>query len=386
MQAEGKRHIADGTKYDKYFEKPLGSYDITHKSGAEVTDSVNLMKTVIYECYPQCNKISKVLKGKDIKSTCNNIWNFVYGNIQYKLDKVGDEIREPIRTWADRKSGVDCDCYSVFISCILMNLGIAHKLRMTAYKADWQHIYVVAIDEQGREIIIDCVTDRFNYEVPYSNKKDFNMQLARLGNLPAQADSLSKISKQDFLSMFENNLENIAYKTSLLPFVPNGNKAYNALLQVFAKLGGTKSEFDNAILVGKRKPAQALEGLGFAALIAAALPAVSGLVDSFTGNSRGIETEKSYQAEALRDAQIAQASAQAQIAQSQAQVEQAKIDANKENTKILVLGGVGAAALIAVAFAVSGGSKGSSSSKPRKRKGLRGTPTHKGFKPIYTKV
>ena len=89
-----------------------------------------------------------------------------------KKDAEGyEQIRSPARAWHDRFSGVDCDCYSVFISSILSNLGIAHTLRITKYQRDYfQHIYPIVPFQNGY-ITIDCVTDRFNYEVPFSEKK-----------------------------------------------------------------------------------------------------------------------------------------------------------------------------------------------------------------------
>jgi hypothetical protein len=44
---------------------------------------------------------------------------------------------------------------------------------MTGYKGDYQHVYVVVPKENGDGFyIIDPVTDRFNYEVPYAKKHD----------------------------------------------------------------------------------------------------------------------------------------------------------------------------------------------------------------------
>ncbi|MBP2831249.1 hypothetical protein J8281_03530 [Aquimarina sp. U1-2] len=68
---------------------------------------------------------------------------------------------------------MDCDCYTVFISSILTNLGIPHEVRITKYngKSHFQHIYPVVPDGETH-IAIDCVADAFNYEVPYSGCKD----------------------------------------------------------------------------------------------------------------------------------------------------------------------------------------------------------------------
>ena len=152
---------------------------------AGVNDTVDYIPKVISKTLGQTKQIAKRLKGNNDYDTCRNIWQFVYGHIAYRKDKDGyEQIRSPARTWHDRKDGVDCDCYSTFISSILTNLGIKHKLRITKYNHDYfQHIYPVAILKDKRQITIDCVTDQFDYEVPYSEKKDFSMDLQYLDGL-----------------------------------------------------------------------------------------------------------------------------------------------------------------------------------------------------------
>ena len=126
----------------------------------------------------QTAKLAPVLKAPDLRQTCSNIWHFLYGHIRYLKDEEGKEqIRSPARAWRDRKVGIDCDCFSVFVSSILTNMGIPHLLRITKYSANrFQHIYPVVPCPSGY-ITIDCVTDYFDYEVPYSEKKDFKMEL-----------------------------------------------------------------------------------------------------------------------------------------------------------------------------------------------------------------
>jgi len=74
----------------------------------------------------------------------------------------------------------------------LLNLSIPHLLRITKYRQDYfQHIYPVVPTPTG-EIVLDCVTNDFDYEVPYSEKKDFPMDLQFLNGLdddPSVGDS-----------------------------------------------------------------------------------------------------------------------------------------------------------------------------------------------------
>ncbi len=180
MEAARKRNIRSGEEYNHLFPKAEGSSKTIRKN-ADVTDTVAFIPKVVHETLHHTKALAKGLKGASTYETCGNIWRFVYGHIAYKKDQDGyEQIRSPARAWHDRKAGVDCDCYSVFISSILTNLNVPHILRITKYHRDYfQHIYPVVV-LSGKETIIDCVTDQFNYEVPYSQKKDYPMDLQYL--------------------------------------------------------------------------------------------------------------------------------------------------------------------------------------------------------------
>lgn len=171
-----KRNIKSGSSYNHYFD--LGGVqgnEVTLLNDGSVQNTVAEMKKIAQRYRSQTAKIAQKLKGASVMDTARNVWNFVYNHIQYKTDNpLREQIRTPLRTWKDRTTGVDCDCYSVFISSILLNLGIPHKFRIAAYKADYQHVYVV-VPHGSSEIIIDCVADSFNYEVSPSKIKDFTV-------------------------------------------------------------------------------------------------------------------------------------------------------------------------------------------------------------------
>jgi hypothetical protein len=173
----GYRPIQDGKKYDKYFPKP-GTQDRIVIQDGEVTDTVELMKRVVWKYINDTKGIAPVLKGGSTKATCQNIWEFLYHNIQYKLDKRGlEQLRRPARSWAERQTGVDCDCFAIFCSSILTNLKIPHSFRITKYGGDhFQHVYVVVPDGE-QTIIIDPVLSEFNYEKPFTQNQDFSMNL-----------------------------------------------------------------------------------------------------------------------------------------------------------------------------------------------------------------
>ncbi|WP_421752498.1 hypothetical protein [Croceimicrobium sp.] len=191
----GYRSIRDGKKYDQFFSKPDSTDRIIIEDG-EVEDTVDLMKRVVWRYIEDTKAIADHLKGNSKTQTCQNIWDFLYHHIQYKLDKRGlEQLRRPARSWADRQNGIDCDCFSIFASSILTNLKIPHAFRITKYGGDhFQHVYVV-VPNGSETIIIDPVLSRFNYEKPFSEHKDFNMNLSGIdvAVLSGHDDELSDV-------------------------------------------------------------------------------------------------------------------------------------------------------------------------------------------------
>jgi hypothetical protein len=236
MKATKKRIIKSGKEYDHLFPVAEGN-DKTIQTNANVTHTVRFIPKVVHETLAQTKGIARRVKGNSVYETCSNIWHFVYQHINYKKDKEGlEQIRSPARAWRDRFKGVDCDCYSTFISSILTNLGISHVLRITKYQRDqFQHIYPVVVDN-GRQIIIDCVTDKFNYEVPYSEKKDFTMDLQYLNGFDSDGmEELGKIVKRNMAKKNplpaktakkkkKSNLKNAASSGSSVPAVKKKKK------------------------------------------------------------------------------------------------------------------------------------------------------------------
>jgi hypothetical protein len=200
MEATKKRKIKSGEEFEHLFPKPL-FLDPTIKKGATVYDTVRFIPQVVQETLFQTSKLAPLLKGRNVYETCKNIWDFVYTHIAYKKDEEGKEqIRSPARGWHDRFHGIDCDCYTVFISSILSNLKIKHKLRITKYNQDhFQHIYPIVPTTGGNYITVDCVVDRFNYEEPYSEKQDTKMELEYLNGVP----STNNVDVQDLMGWEE---------------------------------------------------------------------------------------------------------------------------------------------------------------------------------------
>lgn len=176
----GQRLIkSDGAKFDFLFPAADGRDRITVEDG-EVTDTVKMIERVVWTYINDTKKLAEVLKQNSTEATLQAIWEFLYYNIQYQLDKPGlEQLRRPARAWKDRIIGIDCDCFSIFCSSILTNMGIPHKFRITRYsQPHWQHIYVIVPKNGSAEYwTVDAVLGRFDYEKPFTQKMDYTMNL-----------------------------------------------------------------------------------------------------------------------------------------------------------------------------------------------------------------
>jgi hypothetical protein len=138
------------------------------------------MEKVVWKYLDDTKRLAPLLKRASTVETCKAIWEFVYSYVQYKLDQKGlEQLRRPARTWAERSTGVDCDCMSIFVSSILTNLQIPHRFRITRYSSDsWQHVYVIIpLQDSKKYCVIDAVVSQFNYEKPFADKFDYTMNL-----------------------------------------------------------------------------------------------------------------------------------------------------------------------------------------------------------------
>lgn len=184
MQALSKRKVSDGKGVDHLFPRAVLNERTINKN-ADVSHTVAFIPKVVHQTLTHTSRIAALLKGKDLEDTCRNIWEFVYRHIAYKKDDAGyEQVRSPARAWHDRFRGVDCDDYTTFISSVLTNLKINHTLRIAKYgKPYFQHIYPIVPDGYGGYYALDCVVETFNYEAPYTENKDYPMELQYLEGL-----------------------------------------------------------------------------------------------------------------------------------------------------------------------------------------------------------
>lgn len=164
---------------------PVQGIDQTVMMGASVYDTVDLIPKVVKKCRWQVKAfVDQELRGLPLHDACKKLWHFVKYHIEYKKDKRGSEqVRTPRRLIHDAKG--DCDCYTTFICACLDVLGVKGVInRITKYEEDrFQHIYPVVPLGNGELIVMDCVVPAFNYEEPYSEKRDYTMELQVLDGI-----------------------------------------------------------------------------------------------------------------------------------------------------------------------------------------------------------
>ncbi len=191
LTSSGKRTIGAGEQYNQFFDlNKVKGDEITLMPDGDVYDTIKEMDKIAAASVDQTKLITAKLKASSLDQTLRNLWNFLYHNVQYKKDHpLREQLRTPIRTWKDRKAGVDCDCYAVFISSVLKNLKVPHQFRIAAYSEDFQHVYVV-VPKDGKTLgarstyyVVDPVVDKYDYEEPFSKKFDSNMKITTLNGI-----------------------------------------------------------------------------------------------------------------------------------------------------------------------------------------------------------
>lgn len=144
--------------------------------------NADVIKTEL-ECYHQWKDQPKELV-RNLKGTvderCEAIFSYLVNNVSYKLDDEGMQyVKSPARLLKDGYG--DCKSLTMFIACCLHCMGIRHIIRFVNYDGgnQYTHVYPVALDECGNEIILDaCEKDLdgvvlYDYARDYKKKKDF---------------------------------------------------------------------------------------------------------------------------------------------------------------------------------------------------------------------
>lgn len=167
---------------DRVMPPPLHQ-DRTWKANGNTQDIVEAILAADDHNADQTRELAQHLRGANDMESLRNVWFFVKHNIRYVKDTPGHErVKLPAKTWADRTG--DCKSMSVFIAGLLKNMGITCKYRFVSFtRGPVTHVYVVAYPN-GREVILDAVAKRFDYEEPYHSKKDYMTKISMVHGLP----------------------------------------------------------------------------------------------------------------------------------------------------------------------------------------------------------
>lgn len=100
-------------------------------------------------------------------------------------------VQMPGELWHNRRRdiggtglGGDCKSMSVFsAACICAIYGDIYRYRFISQDRDkdYHHVYVVVTDENGHDIVLDCVEDAFDKEVLHAKQKDMTPEYTKVG-------------------------------------------------------------------------------------------------------------------------------------------------------------------------------------------------------------
>lgn len=113
-------------------------------AGFGLDDTKKLIADICKAHYKDCARIAQHLKGDTKLQSVFNLWHWLRHNIRYEYDREGrEEVRTPLRTWADRQRGVDCDCLSVFAWCVLKCMGYDPAFELVCFKGKKQPSHIL---------------------------------------------------------------------------------------------------------------------------------------------------------------------------------------------------------------------------------------------------
>lgn len=144
------------------------------------SDVVTAWQEVYERCKTQPSDILEAeLYTLPTDEKCRAVFSYLAKNVRYKLDPYGVQyIKTPARLLRDKEG--DCKSLTMFTAACLHCLGVPCRVRFVNFDGgnQYTHVYPVAVDENGSEIIMDsCELDKaghpiYNYARPYAKKKD----------------------------------------------------------------------------------------------------------------------------------------------------------------------------------------------------------------------
>ncbi len=204
LVASSRRNIRSGKEWEALFSGmgEANGKTVTVKNGADVFDTLEHIKQIVRRDYNTTSKVAAKLLRSNVNETLKAVFDFMYWHYQYKIDTPGKEqLRTPLRAFKDRHTGIDCDCYSISVSSILVAMiKSGYKMQPPVLRIIklynrpyYQHIYVIIPKYKGADLtvrsnywVIDPVLDQYDKEAPFTAKYDTPvMELQELSGINA---------------------------------------------------------------------------------------------------------------------------------------------------------------------------------------------------------
>lgn len=201
-----QRNLLGGQEYEPLFPETESERTFLGNGNTFVTVKL-MLKWIARHCH-QTKQLAKLLQKDTLKETCDTIYWFLYNHIRFKKDDTNQELKSPAYAFKHRDIGMDCKSFSLFASCLLINMGIKHHIRQIKqpnHKPNlFTHVYVVVPLNQltgnlrDGYFTIDATTST-NREPIYTMAEDKEVNLPHYGlNAPrGESESTSKANEKD---------------------------------------------------------------------------------------------------------------------------------------------------------------------------------------------
>ncbi len=208
-----QRKLLGGQEYEPLF--PKVACDKTKLGNGNTFDTVRMIKEMVIKYNDQTKQVATLLQRESLKETCDKIYWFLYHHIQYKADGMEQNLRSPACAFKQRTEGVDCKTYSIFASCLLVNLGIRHYIRQIkqpSFRPDlFTHVYVIVpLNQETGNIsegyfIIDGTTNN-NREPIHTMAHDTEVNLPHFGLNAPKGNRKTVAKKPHFFAKPSSNV------------------------------------------------------------------------------------------------------------------------------------------------------------------------------------
>ena len=226
LNAALARSLRTGKEYEHLL--PKSTCEKLYVGDGDTSFSIDQMEDVILDYAWQTEKLAAVLQKKAIAQTVRTIHDFLFDHLQYYADGDDQMVRSPACSWHTRYEGIDCKSYSIFASCLLLNMGITHYIRKVVYPGDdpnhFSHVYVVVPVDQSTGnlnkgyLVIDG-TIPTPFEGVFINKSDLKMSGMKHYRLNAPK---GRIGRQPGLNGINLSAISSLFKTGKLTSILSG--------------------------------------------------------------------------------------------------------------------------------------------------------------------